>query len=677
MFKRLIAGGLALVLTTGVGAAVNAPDTGPGHAASAAQAKAPQAAPAAASSTPGPAAVTGQPAGAPAMTAQDVQTFFDSVVPYAMRRGDLAGGVIVVVKDGKILFAKGYGYANVAKRTPVSPDKTLFRPGSVSKTFTWTAVMQLVAAGKIDLDRDVNAYLDFKIPAKNGTPLTMRDLLTQTPGFEDGMADEFLPSTKNLFPIGEYVKKRLPPFIFTPGKIVAYSNYGATLAGYIVQRVSGEPFDTYVENHIFKPLGMDHSTFAQPLPASLAPMISVGYHSASNPKTIPFEAIEVGPAGSLTSTGTDMAHFMIAQLDNGQYDGHSILPPATVKQMHTPNSTMAPGLNGYDLGFYQENRNGLRIIGHAGDTNAFHSDLHLLLDKDVGVFMSFNSAGKDGSVETIRMSLFRDFLDRYYPYTPPPLKTVADPKRDASRVAGWYLGSRRIESTLRLLYAVTQTHVTANPDGTIRIGLLKDPSGTPLTWREVGPLDYRQVGGQAHTKFVTGKDGRIRYWISDDFLPIEVFQPVHGMKSLGALKPMLVLFVAVLLLTLAIWVGGAIVRRRMRARLELTRTQFRWRLASRLGALLMLLMLLGWVALFTFIFGSNSATISVYLGILYVFGVLTLLGGVAMLVEAVMRVTRGPGRWLVRTGEAVLGLAALYGIWLILAYGLANFSFVY
>src|SRR6185437_12166709 len=272
------------------------------------------------------------------LTAADADAWLDGYLPYALKTGDIAGAVVAIVKDGEVLTERGYGYADVAAKKPVDPKLTLFRPGSVSKLFTWTAVMQLVEAGKIDLDADVNQYLDFKIPETFGKPLTMRDLMTMTPGFEDTLHDEFLSSPKQLFPIGQYVKQNLPVQIFPPGKIVAYSNYGATLAGYIVERMSGEPFDQYVENHIFKPLGMDHSTFAQPLPAALAPDVSVGYHSASNKSTIPFESIEVGPAGSMTTSGTDMAHFMIAQLGDGQYDGASILSPATIALMHTPHS---------------------------------------------------------------------------------------------------------------------------------------------------------------------------------------------------------------------------------------------------------------------------------------------------------------------------------------------------
>ncbi|MGH8235355.1 MAG: serine hydrolase domain-containing protein [Rhodanobacteraceae bacterium] len=616
------------------------------------------------------------------MTAQDVRTFFDSLVPYAIHRADIAGGVIVVVKDGHVLFSKGYGYANLAKRQPVIADQTLFRVGSISKTFTWTAVMQLVGEGKIDLNADVNKYLDFEIPEKFGKPITMRDLMTMTPGFEDTGRDQFVSMPQQLFPLGDYLKRNLPARIFPPGKIVAYSNYGAALAGYIVQRVSGEPVDQYIADHVLTPLGMIHSTFKQPLPAALAPYMSVGYHSASDKQTVPFEFIEIAPAGSLTASGTDMARFMIAQLDNGKYNGATILSPAMIKLMHSSHSRMAPGLNGYDLGFWQENRNGLHIIGHGGDTVAFHSDMRLLLDKHVGLFMSFNSAGNDDGggmtqMFRVRNALFRAFLDRYYPYASPQEKTVADPDRDAARVAGWYLGSIRMQSSLRLLYALAQTDVTANPDGTIRIDALADLSGTPKTWREVGPMTWREVGGPAHTKFVTGKDGRIRYWISDDFLPVEVFQPVHGLKSLTMLMQFGTTFIAVLLLTLAIWIGGAIVRRRMRIRLILTRSQFWWRLGSRVGVILLLTLLIGWVWIFGNVFASSNSSINGVLMMLYVLGALATLGALAMLVEGVLRVVRGPGGWLVRIGEAALILCALYALWGIFVYGLINFSFTY
>jgi len=114
------------------------------------------------------------------LTAGDLDAFLDGLIPLQLRRDDIAGSVVVVVKDGKVFFAKGYGYADMETRAAVSPQETLFRPGSVGKLFTWTAVMQLVELGKRDLDHDVNDYLDFSVPHTFGKPLTVRNLMTHT-----------------------------------------------------------------------------------------------------------------------------------------------------------------------------------------------------------------------------------------------------------------------------------------------------------------------------------------------------------------------------------------------------------------------------------------------------------------------------------------------------------------
>jgi CubicO group peptidase (beta-lactamase class C family) len=626
--------------------------------------------------TPGAPGAASPGSGTHALTPTDVAAFLDGIVPYAIRRGNIAGATVAVVANGQIIFAQGYGYADVKTRQPVIVNRTLFRPGSVSKLFTWTAVMQLVQAGKLDLDRDINAYLDFRIPERFGKPITLRDLMTHTPGFEDTFAGSFVNTKGQLIPYRDYLVAHVPAEIFPPGRIVAYSNYGAMLAGYIVQRVSGEPYDEYIERHIFQPLGMDHSTFEQPLPAALAPDMSKGYVTASDPKPGPFEYVEVAPAGALSSTATDMAHFMIAQLEGGSYDGASILSPATTQLMHTPQSRMAPGMNGFDLGFYQEDRNGLRIIGHAGDTNYFHSDLHLLLDKDVGFFLSLNSLGTDGAAEQVRVGIFRAFLDRYFPYAPPAEPTLAHPQADAARVAGWYLTSRRIESALGLLDMLTQSSVTALPDGEIEVAMLKNLSGTPKHWREVGPLTYREVGGQTHLKFVTGANGHIDYWIADDFLPVMVFQKVHGLRQKGDVVWMGSIVIAVLVLTLVIWLGGWIVRRHFGRPLPVAGREKQLRLASRVGALLMLASLAAWGAVFGVLL-NGSESVSGVLVLAYILGLLALLGALAVLAEACSRVLRGPGGWLVRVGEALLGLCALYGLWAIFAFQMASFSFHY
>src|SRR5438132_3132782 len=221
------------------------------------------------------------PAPPPELTTADFETFLDALIPSQLQNRNIAGAVVSVVKDGNVLFQKGYGYADVEAKRPVLPDQTLFRPGSISKLFTATAVMQLVEQGKLDLDRDVNEYLDFAIPKIYPEPITLRRLLTHTAGFEETLKDLFVAHESDLKPLRTYLVNQMPARIFQPGKIPSYSNYGFTLAGYIVERVSGEKFERYIENHILKPLPMTNSTFDQPLPPQLASQMSRGYMNAA------------------------------------------------------------------------------------------------------------------------------------------------------------------------------------------------------------------------------------------------------------------------------------------------------------------------------------------------------------------------------------------------------------
>src|SRR6266436_3652762 len=211
------------------------------------------------------------PAPAPELTKADFESFLDALIPSQLQNRNIAGAVVSVVKDGNVLFQKGYGYADVEAKRPVLPDQTLFRPGSISKLFTATAVMQLVEQGKLDLDRDVNDYLDFPIPKTYPEPVTLRQLLTHTGGFEETLKNLFVAHESDIKLLRTYLVNEMPARIFPPGKIPSYSNYGFTLAGYIVERVSGEKFEHYITNHILQPLRMTNSTFDQPLPPALAP----------------------------------------------------------------------------------------------------------------------------------------------------------------------------------------------------------------------------------------------------------------------------------------------------------------------------------------------------------------------------------------------------------------------
>ena len=311
-----------------------------------------------------------EPSGVHDLTKADLEAFLDALLPAQLQSRDIAGAVVAVVKDGQVLLAKGYGYADFAAKKPVVADQTLFRPGSISKVFTATAVMQLVEQGKLDLDRDVNDYLDFAIPKTFAEPVTLRRLLTHTAGFEDALKNLFVPSAKEMRPLRDYLIAAMPERIFRPGTVPSYSNYGLALAGYIVERSSGEPFEKYIAAHILEPLRMEHSTFAQPLPPSLEATMSQGYLAAAQGAKN-FEFIPAAPAGALSTTGADMTRFMLAFLADGTLDGATILKPETVRAMEARQFELHPALRALGFILMEYSSNGQRIVGHAGDTILF------------------------------------------------------------------------------------------------------------------------------------------------------------------------------------------------------------------------------------------------------------------------------------------------------------------
>jgi CubicO group peptidase (beta-lactamase class C family) len=528
------------------------------------------------------------PAATPTLNKADLDGWLDGFMPYALSSGDVAGAVVVVVKDGQVLTEKGYGYADVKSKKPVDPKVTLFRPGSTSKLFAWTAVMQLVEAGKIDLDADVNKYLDFKVPPRDGKPITMRNLMTHTPGYEEHVKRLFVANPGRLQTLGDYMKTWAPKRVYAPGEVPAYSNYGAAMAGYIVERVSGEPFDTYIENHIFKPLGMAHSSTRQPLQPNLMADMSSGYSRASEPAK-PYELVNGRPAGSASVTGDDMTRFMIAHLQNGQFNGVTILKPQTAIQMHTEQKKLNPPLNAMALGFYHEDRNGHVIVGHAGDTEAFHSDLHLLLGDNVGIFISMNSAGKDGAAHYIRGALLNDFMDRYFPSNLPPAAAIATAKEHGKAMEGLYWSSRRMHSSFfAMLNLVGQSKVTQNADGTITFDGDRDASGAAKVWHETAPWVWTDANGDTRLAAVV-QDGKVVNFATDDGPPVDVNQRVPGWASATWNKPLLFYAIGALLICVLLWPIQTLVRRRYGQSFALTGLRaklYRW---TRIAAVVQLL----------------------------------------------------------------------------------------
>ncbi|HWI76979.1 MAG TPA: serine hydrolase domain-containing protein [Sphingomicrobium sp.] len=622
-----------------------------------------------------PPAATGE-AGAHDLNKADLDAWLDGYMPYALKAGDIPGAVVVVVKDGQPLTMRGFGYSDLKTRAPVDPQNTLFRPGSVSKLSTWTAVMQQVQAGKINLDADVNTYLDFKIPPYHGKPIKVRDLMAHTPGFAETAKYLILYGKKAPVSLKQALLRSIPERIYEPGTMPAYSNFGASLAGYIVERVSGEPFEQYVQRHIFAPLGMDHSSFQQPLPANLDRLMSKAYKpGASDPQ--PYEVIAMSPAGALASSGADMGKFMIAQLNNGG----PLLDPATAQLMHQNANKPYSALPGMALGFYHEDRNGLNIVGHGGDTVFFHSDLHLLLDKNVGLYISMNSVGKNGGAHALREELLQEFLDRYYPGPAQNLPTASTAKAHGEAMAGHYVSSRAGGfNFLRLAALLGESKAWVDEDGYLVVDSITDPSNSPRKWREVGPWLWQEVNGADYLQAIPDANGRIKMFSITPYAPIIEFLPAPTSLNAGWILPVAGIALFIIFLAALGWPTTAIVRWRYGYKWDLAGRPLLLHRLTRVAAWLFVIVVIGWMAIFQILNSDLSALddgLDIWMRLLQ----LILIGAIVGTLVAIWNawtVTTAPGRHWFRTGWSILiALAAAFLVWLCLNVGLLTASLNY
>jgi len=625
-----------------------------------------------AANAPAATPVAAEPVGA-ALTKTDVDAWLDGFMPYAIESGDIAGAVVVVVKDGQVLTQRGFGYADVDKRIPVDPETTLFRTGSVSKLTTWTAVMQLVEQGKLDLDADVNTYLDFKIPDYDGKPITLRNIMTHTAGFQETVRRLITDNPGDMQPLGVFVKDNLPDRIFPPGEMPAYSNYATALAGYIIERVSGLSYDDYVERNIFTPLGMTQATFRQPLPDRLRPFMSQGYGPGLS-KPEKFEFVVPAPAGSEAASGAAMAKFMIAHLNNGA----GLMKPETARQMHDFTLPILPPLHPMALGFYHDDINGHRVIGHAGDTVYMHTNLDLFLDDGVGLFISMNSDGKAGSPRFIREGLLRRFADRYFPAplegTPIDAKTA---REHARMLAGTYASSRGFETNfLHMLDLVEQDKVGLDDDGGIVVGSAANAAGQPRKWIEVAPFVWRDRDSGMHLAAEV-KDGQVTRWSFDTVSPFMMMRRVPWYKDSAWLLPVALGALGIVLLSALAWPAGAIARRRYKAAGRYQGARLRNQRLFHGIQWLVLLVLAGWATWITVGLGHLSMLAGPLDPLLYALQILSpiALFGLLLLAAWNLWTARTEKRgWFALVWAVLLVLAAGALLWVALAFHMFGFG---
>ncbi len=609
-------------------------------------------------------------AGDGTLTKTDVDAWLDGYMPYALGRGDVAGAVVVVVKDGQVLTQRGFGYADVARRKPVDPATTLFRPGSTSKLFTWTAVMQQVEAGKIDLDADVNRYLDFKLPPYKGKPITMRQIMTHTAGFEE-IIKNLLTFDKPLKSLGDTLKERIPERIFEPGSTPAYSNYATALAGYIVERVSGVPFDDYVERNIFQRLGMRYATFRQPLPPALKPHMSQGYQLGSG-KAERYEEIGLAPAGAMAASGADMAKFMIAHLNGGA----PLLKPETERLMQTAQNKSVPGLNQMALGFYEQWIDGHRALAHGGDTVYFHSDLLIFPAEKVGIFISMNSPGKEGAAGAIRGTLMDEFVDRYLsPGQRPVPVELSTAKDHAKLLVGNWSNSRRVESSFAsIVYLLGEAKIGLDADGRPSIPSVLSLGGAPRKWIEVAPFVWQDAYGHERVAAQV-VDGKVVRWSFNMVSPFMVFDRTPWYATGSWLIPGLLFGIVIILLTALSWPLGWFARRRYDAVLALTGADRRAYRLVRGFAWLVVAVLAGWTGVVMSVENFDAhAALDLPILLLQILGTIGFIGLFALAAWNLWLVWKGKRGWFGKLWSVLLLLGAFFILWVAVMFKLISFG---
>nr|NLD41274.1 beta-lactamase family protein [Actinomycetales bacterium] len=519
------------------------------------------------------------------LTPEDVEAWLDGIVPALLVREGIVGASVAVVADGGIVTQRGFGWAEVDADghgvRPVDPEATLFRIGSVSKLVVGTAVMQLVEEGSLDLDAPVAEYLDFDIPVKFGTPITLRHLLTHSAGFEDTLGGVLLPDGEEAPELREAVHVP-PPQIFEPGTMPGYSNYSNALAAYVVERVSGQPFAEYADAHVFGPAGMETASFEQPLPAHLADLLTETYPAAGEPP-VPFQTLGPWPAGSVSASGADMGAFMLAHLET---ESSPLLSPQSLETMHAPALTEETlgGIANADtmaISFYEISRHGVRGLSHGGDLLHDHADLWISPEHGAGIFVALNSTGvSPGSPSAVRELIVDGFADRYLASEMPPAAARSSSADSAAALAGSYELSRRAESTFIRLYSAASKFVVT-PDGTGGITLtgVTDMGGVPLRFVEVEAGLWQSDRGTEQMGVRLGEDGVVE---AIGMHPAFLLTPMSPWRE--AVVPALVAAIAILAIAVVAWPVRALVGVRLARPLELQPLDRRLRLLSLLAA---------------------------------------------------------------------------------------------
>jgi CubicO group peptidase (beta-lactamase class C family) len=480
-----------------------------------------------------------------------VEAFADRFFGEALANG-VPGAVFVLVRDGKVVVSKGYGYADLETRTPMSPESTIVRVGSVSKLFTATAVMQLVEQDRLSLDSDIRGYLEPL--GRAGTypdPITVADLLAHTSGLEDNLIGIEARSQADVTPLEQFLARTLPAQALRPHSVINYSNYNSVLAGYLVERASGLPFEDYMQDRVLRPLGMEHSSFR--LRPDQMPHLALGYlrlHGIDEPA--PLTYTNLVPAGGLHTTALDMARFLVLHLQETPAGPTRLLAPATLRLMHQQYFTNDPRLPGVTLGFFEEERNDRRALRHGGVMRWSTAELLLLPEHGMGFFAAVNTLD-----QPLLQRLDREFLDLDRPIvTPPPALPERDDRDALQRFTGTYRPVASDGRTIGKLWTLFQ-QVDVVPHGDGSLAAVTHFGRQPIgVWASLGNHEFGSDQVTEHVLFREQPGNATRLFIGGD-----TFVRANWYETYAFQRLLLVSLVAVFGLTVIRWPARVLMQR--------------------------------------------------------------------------------------------------------------------
>ncbi|WP_138754524.1 serine hydrolase domain-containing protein [Paenibacillus sinopodophylli] len=451
------------------------------------------------------------------------------------------GASVVMVKDGQIVLSKGYGYADVEQQIPVSTD-TVMEWGSISKLAVWTSVMQLAEQGTIDLNEDIRSYLpvNFLTKLKYDEPITMINLMNHNAGFEEYMFDMAYQSPEEVRSLEEGLQLAQPAQIYRPGRTVAYSNYGNSLAAYIVERISGQPFHEYVQQHIFDPLDMKSSiaySVVEDRPELLEHKAKGYFFEGKGAFTQgAWNYMSMYPNGGNNGTAEDLAKFAMAFLPAAREQSPLFDKPETLSTMLAQSNASSTEMPGIAHGFWEYP--GLhRTLGHGGNTIAFATNLLIVPESRFAIIIMTNQASESNIVHGLAKAIVG-------------VREQADAVNlpDASEIQGEFVAARRPEHGFMSLFPyLTLMKIKPHGANLLHVSL----AGMSGSYKQVQPYLYEKVSGDSaldawpmlHVTVSNGKIEAISVYTSD-------YLPLPSSKSM----PLLLLNAALAMMTIVYFI---------------------------------------------------------------------------------------------------------------------------